>query len=72
MYDWTYLDDSGDEVGRSERFADSESAEAWISTAWRDLAERGVEQVELVDRIRERPMYRMGLEGGGSEDEPSG
>jgi len=71
MYDWTYLDDSGDEVGRSERFADSESAEAWISTAWRDLAERGVEQVELVDRIRERPMYRMGLEGG-SEDEPAG
>ncbi|MEX2274374.1 MAG: hypothetical protein WEA10_02260 [Actinomycetota bacterium] len=72
MYDWTYLDDSGDEVGRSERFADSESAEAWITTAWRDLADRGVEQVELFDRVRARSMYRMGLESSDPDADSSG
>jgi len=62
VYDWTYLDGTGAEVGRSDRFSDPEAAEDWISTAWQDLAERGIEHVELVDRVRERRVYRMGLE----------
>jgi hypothetical protein len=62
VYDWTYLDDVGNEVGRSERFADPEAAEHWMGEAWPDLAERGVEQVELVDRSRDRRVYRMGLD----------
>jgi hypothetical protein len=62
VYDWTYLDDVGNEVGRSERFADPEAAEDWMGAAWPDLAERGVEQVELVDRSRDRRVYRMGLD----------
>ena len=61
LYDWTYLDDVGNEVGRSERFADPEAAEDWMGVAWPDLAERGVEHVELVDRTRDRRVYRMGL-----------
>jgi hypothetical protein len=63
MFDWTYLDDTGNEVGRSARFDDTEAAEDWLGTAWRDLAEQGIEQVELIDRTRERTIYRMGLEG---------
>jgi hypothetical protein len=62
MFDWAYLDGGGAELGRSVRFPDSEAAEEWISTAWRDLAESGVEQVELVDRDRDRTLYRMGLD----------
>ena len=64
MYDWTYLDDIGNEVGRSERFDDAAAAEDWMGGAWRDLAERGIEHVELIDRARERRVYRMGLEAG--------
>lgn len=62
MYDWTYLDGTGNEIGRSDRFEDTEAAEDWIGLAWRDLAEQGIEQVELVDRARDRRVYRMGLE----------
>ena len=61
LYDWTYLDDVGNEVGRSERFADPEAAEDWMGVAWPDLAEQGIEHVELVDRSRDRRVYRMGL-----------
>ena len=64
MYDWTYLDDTGNEVGRSERFDDAAAAEDWMGASWRDLAERGIDQVELIDRTRERRVYRMGLEAG--------
>jgi hypothetical protein len=62
VYDWTYLDETGAEVGRSDRFEDPEAAEEWIGVAWKDLAERGIEQVELIDRVRDRRVYRMGLE----------
>jgi hypothetical protein len=62
VYDWTYLDGTGNEVGRSERFDDPQAAEDWMGAAWQDLAERGVEHVELIDRVRERRVYRMGLE----------
>jgi hypothetical protein len=62
MFDWTYLDAGGLELGRSERFEDPEAAEAWLSVSWRDLADMGVQEVALVDRTRERHVYRMGLE----------
>jgi hypothetical protein len=64
VFDWTYLDDGGNEIGRSVRFDDPEAAEDWIGTAWRDLAEQGIQHVELVDRSRERRVYRMGLDEG--------
>jgi hypothetical protein len=62
LYDWTYLDGTGNEVGRSDRFPDTEAAEDWIGIAWEDLAEQGVEEVVLCDRTRERRLYRMGLD----------
>jgi hypothetical protein len=61
MYAWTYLDESGQEVGRSSRFDDEEAADAWIGTSWRDLLENGVEAVVLFDQDRGRKVYRMGL-----------
>jgi len=60
-YSWTYLDQSGQEVGRSPHFPDPESAEDWIGTSWRDLFENGVEEVVLFDQDRGRRVYRMGL-----------
>lgn len=61
MFGWTLLDGSGQEVGHSPRFADAESAEAWIGTSWADLLENGVEEVVLYDHDRGRRLYRMGL-----------
>lgn len=60
MFGWTYLDRSGEEVGRSPRFDDAEQAEEWIGSSWPELLESGVEAVVLVDE-RERVLYRMGL-----------
>ncbi|MGH2636437.1 MAG: hypothetical protein ACRDHU_09890 [Actinomycetota bacterium] len=61
MFSWTYLDQSGQEVGHSPHFPDPESAEDWIGTSWRDLFENGVEEVVLFDQDRRRKVYRMGL-----------
>lgn len=61
MFAWTYLDQSGDEVGSSPRFADTEQAEDWIGGSWPDLVENGVESVVLFDHDRGRRLYRMGL-----------
>jgi hypothetical protein len=61
MFAWTYLDESGQEVGRSSHFEDAETAEDWIGTPWRDLLENGVEAVVLFDQERGRKVYRMGL-----------
>ena len=58
---WTYLDQMGQEVGRSPQFADAESAEDWIGASWRDLFENGVEEVVLYDQTRGKKLYRMGL-----------
>ncbi|MGH2591136.1 MAG: hypothetical protein ACRDGW_10115 [Actinomycetota bacterium] len=58
---WTYLDQMGQEVGRSPQFADAESAEDWIGASWRDLFENGVEEVVLYDQARGKKLYRMGL-----------
>ena len=61
MFAWTYLDQSGQEVGRSAHFPDPEAAEDWIGTSWQDLFESGVEEVVLYDHTRGRRVYRMGL-----------
>lgn len=61
MFAWSYLDQAGEEVGRSARFPDAESAESWIGISWRDLHENGVEEVVLFDHVRGRAVYRMGL-----------
>ena len=61
MFDWTYIDSNGEEVGRSKRFPNLESAEDWIGSSWQDLVEWGVEEVVLHDRERDRRMYKMGL-----------
>jgi hypothetical protein len=58
---WSYLDQMGQEVGRSPQFADAESAEDWIGASWRDLFENGVEEVVLYDQARGKKLYRMGL-----------
>jgi hypothetical protein len=59
-FTWAYLDDGGQEVGRSEVFADRDAAEQWMGEAWQDLLERGVEEVALEDDKGHR-IYRMGL-----------
>jgi hypothetical protein len=61
MFAWTYLDQSGEEVGRSPHFPDAEAAEDWIGTSWPDLLENGIEEVVLFDQGRGRKVYRMGL-----------
>lgn len=60
-FGWTYLDEAGEEVGRSPQFPDAESAEDWIGVSWQDLHGNGVEEVVLYDRDRGRSLYRMGL-----------
>ncbi len=61
MFSWSYLDASGEEVGRSHGFPDADAAEEWLGSSWPDLAENGVEEVVLFDRAQDRQMYRMGL-----------
>ncbi len=61
MFAWTYLDQAGQEVGRSAHFPDAEAAEDWIGVSWKDLFENGVEAVVLFDQVRGRKVYRMGL-----------
>lgn len=58
---WSYLDHVGQELGRSPRFPDAESAEAWIGTCWQDLRESGVEEVVLYEGGGRR-VYRMAID----------
>ena len=58
---WTYLDDGGEEAGRSASFDDREAAEEWMGACWGDLLDRGIEEVVLFDLARDRRLYRMGL-----------
>jgi hypothetical protein len=62
MVVWQYLDDAGNPLGESHRFADRADAEAWMSEAWADLRERGVEEVALIEVETDRRLYRMGLD----------
>ena len=61
MFAWTYLDGSGEEIGRSPRFADTDAAEDWIGSSWPELLENGVLAVILRDDDLGRDVYRMGL-----------
>ncbi len=61
MYVWTYLDGSGEEIGRSPRFAAADEAEDWIGSSWPELLENGVLAVVLVDQEGGKQLYRMGL-----------
>ena len=61
MFAWLFLDSYAGELGTSEQFPDREAAEAWMGEAWADLRDRGVEQVELVDRSSGLSVYRMSL-----------
>jgi hypothetical protein len=56
---WRYLDASANETGWSEEFAAQGDAEAWLSERWAELADSGVDAVELVDDGRE--VFRMSL-----------
>jgi hypothetical protein len=58
---WRYLDASGSEVGRSDRFEGRSAAEEWLAGSWSGLEDLGAEEVELVDEGSGRPVYRMGL-----------
>ena len=58
---WAYLGSDGEHLGSSEEFADRESAEQWMGQSWEDLLQTGVAEVALVDRDRDRRVYRMGL-----------
>jgi len=64
MFAWTYLDGSGEEVGRSPRFPDTDAAEDWIGSSWPQLLENGVLAVILVDEEGGKQLYRMGLDAG--------
>lgn len=66
MLVWRYLDEAGREIGTSERFDDRTGAESWLSEAWTDLHDDGVEEVVLFDDEQGEPLYRMGLEAGTS------
>jgi hypothetical protein len=61
IFTWRYLDEHGEECGRSEPFPDRERAEAWMGEAWRDLLDAGHEEVALHDDERGARVYRMGL-----------
>jgi hypothetical protein len=61
MFAWRYLDNEGEELGASDSFQDRDAAEAWISVAWSDLHDNGIEEVILIDLDRGDVLYRMGL-----------
>ena len=47
---WRYLDASGAPVdGPDEEFGDQQEAEAWFTDEWRELRDRGVDAVTLLD-----------------------
>jgi hypothetical protein len=58
---WRYLAADGSERGRSEGFPDRQAAEDWLAAEWAGLAERGIEEVELVEQPSSETLYRMSL-----------
>ena len=56
---WRYLDAAGGKMGTSATFDHRDAAEEWLGGAWRQLLQRGIEEVELVEG--DRILYRMGL-----------
>lgn len=61
MFTWTYLDGAGLEAGSSPAFPDRDAAEGWLVRSWEQLAERGIEEVSLVDGDGDGELYRMSL-----------
>jgi len=62
VFGWTYIDQNGDDVGGSEHFEDRDAAEDWMGQAWQGLIDYGVQEVVLIDHVRGRSVYRMGLD----------
>lgn len=56
-YTWSFEKTDGSDVSSgdlpTERFPTQADAESWIGEAWRDLLERGVDQVRLLEGDRE-------------------
>lgn len=49
MYRWRYADAQGRDIpGPMDDFTDQAEAEDWLSGAWRQLLDSGVEQVTLL------------------------
>ena len=67
-YVWRLIPAVAGENRFSDGFAGRAEAEAWLGTAWEDLAVAGVEEVELLERSdesgTERALYRMSLADG--------
>jgi hypothetical protein len=61
VFSWRYLDEAGEERGRSDPFPDRDAAEAWMGATWQELLEAGHEEVVLRDDERDATVYRMGL-----------
>ena len=61
MVSWTHLDGDGNEVGASPGFGSQQEAEAWLADHWAELADGGVQAVELVDHQTGMVAYRMSL-----------
>jgi hypothetical protein len=65
---WRLISAGGGEGRFSDEFADRAEAEAWLGSAWEDLAGDGVEEVELLERAEgdaePRSIYRMSLAEG--------
>ena len=49
MYRWQLVPGVDDDFGQGEGFAGQAEAEAWMSAAYEELAEAGVEAVTLFD-----------------------
>jgi hypothetical protein len=56
-FSWRYETQDGAAVAAAdlpdERFPTQSDAESWIGEAWRDLLERGVDQVSLLEGDRQ-------------------
>jgi hypothetical protein len=61
VFVWRYMDQAGQEIGSSERFATREEAESWLGEDWTVLRDRGVEEVELLEDQEGESVYRMSL-----------
>lgn len=61
MFDWAYVDGSGEGLGNSEEFDSQEAAEAWVGEAWEGLVELGVAEMVLRDKGAGSDIYKMSL-----------
>ena len=51
MFQWIYLDATGQELGHSQQFPDADSAEEWLSTAWRDLLDSSTDALDAFQQL---------------------